>query len=610
MHSAQARPAFEPLATLVGRIAAGARISVGGHHFARLPIAAVTALASGTATNLSYFAWGGGLPLEILLEAGKVARIDICFASLDIFGLPPLFRAAAEKGTIPVFDWPALAMIQGLRAAQQNLPFLPVQLPEGSDMADLCPGLRGFDDELSGRRIGLVAAQPLDTVLIHAPYADRAGNVAIFGARALDLALAGAARQVLVTVDRIVSERSLQGMKRLTVLPHRQITAIAEVSGGAWPSSSLPHYVTDYRALQQALQAKPLVSALALPRTGVPQPLVNAARLPAGSIRADAFAHEVPDTGPPTTDEVMAVRLAAMLDNTCFASAGAVSPLANVAYRLAKATHAPDLCLATFSAGHIDVAGGTMTLSLLEGMDAETASVHAGGDDSYSTFYQAGLVSHEVIGAAQVDVLGRVNNLRLTKASGAPLRLAGQGGMSDVANMHRDHVLYITRHTPQALVERVAIASSARGVTSAARIAAGYQPGTVWLLTNLCLFRLNDDSGRFEVVETLPGISHAAIIAATGFAVSFAADCVEMRQPDDATLTCLRQQIDPLGLRRLEFSGARDRGPLLAEIIARDRAGLDRCLEAHLEMTANYPMPEANRTGTGGTAVQEKFGVM
>ena len=115
------------------------------------------------------------------------------------------------------------------------------------------------------------------------------------------------------------------------------------------------------------------------------------------------------------------------------------------------------------------------------------------------------------------------------------------------------------------------IASSARGVTGAARIAAGYQPGTVWLLTNLCLFRLNDDSGRFEVVETLPGISHAAIIAATGFEVNFAVDCVEMGQPDDATLTCLRQQIDPLGLRRLEFSGARDRGPLFCGEFIPDR---------------------------------------
>jgi glutaconate CoA-transferase, subunit A len=569
---------MEALTDLIGRIASGARISVGGHHFARLPIAAVRALAAGPARDLSYFAWGGGLPLEMLLEADKVARIDLCFASLDIFGLPPLFRAAAETGAIPVFDWPALAMIQGLRAAQANLPFLPMQLPLGSDMAGLCPGLSVHPDSPD---IGLVAAQPLDAVLLHAPFADTAGNVGIYGARALDLALVGAARQVLVTVDRIVPEGSLATMGRLTIIPRTLVTAIAVVQGGAWPSSCLPLYVTDYATLYGALTHTPLSPALALPRDGVPRLLTEAAALPASAIKPTAFAAADQGSGPATIDEIMVVRLAALLDDRSFASAGAVSPLANVAYRLAKATHAPNLCLATFSAGHIDVAAGTMTLSLLEGMDAETAVTHAGGDDSYWTFYQSGRVSHEIIGAAQVDGGGRVNNLRLTKPSGAPLRLAGQGGMSDVANMHRDHVLYITRHTPQSLVDRVAVASSARGVTGEARLAAGYQPGTVWLLTNLCLFRLNDMTGLFEVAETLPGVSRAQISEATGFAVRFADDCREIALPDAATLRCLRQQIDPLGLRQIEFTGARERGPLLTRIIDQDRAGLRHCLDLH-----------------------------
>ena len=35
---------------------------------------------------------------------------------------------------LPVRDWTALAMIQALRAAQQNLPSMPFQLPDGSDM--------------------------------------------------------------------------------------------------------------------------------------------------------------------------------------------------------------------------------------------------------------------------------------------------------------------------------------------------------------------------------------------------------------------------------------------------------------------------------------------
>lgn len=564
------------LSELVARIGDGARLSVGGHHFARLPVAALRALAASGTRGLHYFAWGGGLPLEILLEADAVARIDLCFSSLDIFGLPPRFRAAAESGRIPVSDWPALAMIQGFRAAQQNLPFLPVQWPEGSDIADRCPGLAPLAGD-DGGRIGRVVAQPLDVVLLHAPYADRAGNVAIPGARALDFTLAGAARQVLVTVDEILPEGGLAAIGRHAMLPRAQVTAIAVVPGGAWPASSLPHYTTDYAALHRALAAASLGGALALPDDGPPPALQRAAHLPVSAIRPDAFARPAP--GPATTDEIMAIRLSRLLDNGCFASAGAVSPLANVAYRLAKASHAPHMTVSTFSAGHHDVAAGTMTLSLLEGMDAETAVAHMGGDDSYFAFYQSGRVTHEVIGAAQVDATGRVNNLELVKPSGGILRLAGQGGMSDVANMHRDHVLYVTRHSPQSLVDRVSVASSARGLTEADRLAAGYRPGETLLLTNLCLFRLNPATGRFEVAETLPGVTREQIVAATGFPVVFAEGCAPLAPPDPAILALLRDRIDPLGLRRLEFTGARDRGPLLDEIIARDLAGLAICLD-------------------------------
>src|SRR6185437_3261097 len=104
-----------------------------------------------------------------------------------------------------------------------------------------------------------------------------------------------------------------------------------------------------------------------------------------------------------TVDEIIAARIADELDNGSFASTGAVSPLANVAYRLAKATHAPDMIIASMSCGHLDIAPSPMVLSLIESLDCETAVAHAGGDDTYSTYYQAGAVTHEIIAAAQVD---------------------------------------------------------------------------------------------------------------------------------------------------------------------------------------------------------------
>lgn len=577
------RPSIESLEALARRVRSGTRISVGGHHFARLPIALLEAVVRSGTRDLNYFAWAGGLPLELLLEAGAVSSIDICFSSLDIFGLAPKFRDAAENSRVPISDWPALSMIQGLRAAQQNLPFMPVQLPEGSTMMERCPAVHFHRDERTGRLVGLVEAQVIDTALLHAPRADTAGNVEIYGARALDLAVVGAARQVLVTVEEIVPEGALRHNGRQTILTRNLVTAIAEVKGGAYPTSCLPCYATDYRRIREILDGRhgSLAEALALPADGVPEILQRAAQVTPEAITADPFRSDAPAPSAATVDELMAVRIARMLDNESFASAGAVSPLGNVSYRLAKATHAPHLFIGAFSCGHVDIAAGTMTLSLLEAMDAGSSVLHAGGDETYSTYYQAGIVTHEIIGAAQIDARGRTNNLELTRPSGSRLRLPGQGGMSDVANMHSNYVVYVPRHGRASLVETVEMVSSARGIISAAdREKAGYRPGDTWLVTNLCVFRYSEGEGQLVVVETMPGVSRDTIVAETGFRVLFADDCREMAPPTPAELHALRDVVDPLGIRRLEFVGARDRGALLDEILSRDLEGTRQIVAA------------------------------
>ncbi|MCX5514356.1 CoA-transferase [Kaistia algarum] len=570
-------PAFVDLPTLAGMVEDGDRFGVGGHHFARLPIALLRSIAALHKTNLTYTSWAGGLALEMLLEAGCVGSIDLCFSSLDIFGLPPRFRAVAEAGEIPVRDWTALAMIEALRAAQQNLPAGLFQLPLGSAMMEKVPGARAVDDPIAGEPIGAIPPLVLDTVVLHAPRADASGNVQIIGARALDLAMVGAARRVLVTVDEIVPVGGLAAAGRQTVLTRNQISAIALVPGGAWPTSCLPFYATDYAALAAAFADEaPLADCLALPETGLPPHLKRAVRIRAAKLpeRFPAI-HATPEV--PTIDEILVVRLAAELDDESFASAGAVSPLANVAYRLAKATHAPGMMLATLSCGHIDIEPSPMLLSALESLDAETAAGHAGGDDTYSTYYQAGSVTHEIIGAAQIDRFGRVNNLAITKKSGGMLRLPGQGGMADVANMHRDYALYVTRHSRLSLVERVDFASSGRGLLGAAeRSLAGYRTGRAQIFTDLCVFRLDEATGELVVAEIMPGASREAIVAATGFEPRFAADCREVPLPDRDGLDILRHRIDPLGLRRLEFVSARDRGGLIAEILAADRSLIDQ----------------------------------
>src|SRR5271154_4305049 len=110
---------------LAQQVPSGARIGVGGVHHARLPIALIENVLALGRQDFTYVSWGGGLPLELFLEAGAIKKLVFCFSSLDILGLAPRFRAALESGRIEVEEWSALAMIQGLHAAFFNLPEMP-----------------------------------------------------------------------------------------------------------------------------------------------------------------------------------------------------------------------------------------------------------------------------------------------------------------------------------------------------------------------------------------------------------------------------------------------------------------------------------------------------
>ncbi|MGH9446413.1 MAG: CoA transferase subunit A, partial [Terriglobia bacterium] len=237
---------------LAAMVPSGARLGIGGVHFSRLPIALVEAVLALRRRDFIFISWGGGLALELFLEARAVKKLIFCFSSMDIFGLAPRFRRALENEEIETEEWSALAMIQALHAAHFNLPELPFQLPLGSDMMSQGDFWRktkaSFGGEAAGP-IGIVRRLDVDVLLIHAQRADREGNVEIQGARGLDLSMLGASKNVLFTVEEIVEAGRMGDAPKSFVVPRTFVTAIAPAPLGAYPTSCLPYYSTDYRQL-------------------------------------------------------------------------------------------------------------------------------------------------------------------------------------------------------------------------------------------------------------------------------------------------------------------------------------------------------------------------
>ena len=83
-----------------------------------------------------------------------------------------------------------------------------------------------------------VAAVKPDVCLLHAQQADEHGNVQYLGSPFFDAMLAQASRQVIVSVDRIVSTDTIRRSNHLTKLPSAMVDAVVEAPFGAHPTAS------------------------------------------------------------------------------------------------------------------------------------------------------------------------------------------------------------------------------------------------------------------------------------------------------------------------------------------------------------------------------------
>jgi glutaconate CoA-transferase subunit A len=556
--------AFVELDAAAALVRDGDHLGVGGCGFSRLPLALVQAVADRSPRGLTYVAWGGGLPLELLLARDSVRKLVFCFSSLDVFGLAPRFRGALERGTIEVEELPALAMVQGFQAQRHRVPSLAFPLPHGSDVLQRTTLTRRHPDPVTGASVGSTGALALDTLLLHAQRADEDGNVELEGTLGQDLLGPCTTKRLLVSVEEIVPRGALQRRRRGAILPHALVTAVVHAPLGAYPSACLPFYVADYRAIAAMIEQE----SLAVPRAGERAAIARrAASTPHARVMATNGRPRSAVAGPASDAERLVVTLAREYTNESVASAGAVSPVALASYLLAKRTHAPRMTIITTAGGYIDVAARPMLLGLGEALDFETAVAHASGDDTYHVFYQPGRVSHEVVAVAQIDGRARVNTIEVRTPSGRRVRLPGQGGMADVADMHQHFVVYIPRHSPLTLVDEVDVVSASRSLlTDDERRVAGLRPGAVKLVTNLCTFTVDHATRRLELTALQPGVTVEDVRAETGFEVMVGAGCAELQSPTAEELAILRSEVDPLGISRLELVPARERGALLEEL--------------------------------------------
>jgi hypothetical protein len=124
-------------------------------------------------------------------------------------------------------------------------------------------------------------------------------------------------------------------------------------------------------------------------------------------------------------------------------------------------------------------------------------------------------------------------------------------------------MLYVPRHSRAVFVEQVDFIS---GLGHTPNRSAGRGPQ--YCITNLGQF--DYAHGRMRLTSYHPGQSLEKVQAKTGFTLEIAPDVHETEPPTAEEVRLLREEIDPLGVRKLETLNGAQRKELIREILKKE----------------------------------------
>ena len=242
-----------------------------------------------------------------------------------------------------------------------------------------------------------------------------------------------------------------------------------------------------------------------------------------------------------TPAEMMIVASARQLagERVCFVGVG----LPNIACNLAQRTGAPDLEL-VYESGAFGSRPARLPLSIGDPTLATGATAVTSMFELFAYYLQAGLIDVGFLGAAQIDRYGNINTTVIGDYAKPKVRLPGSGGACEIA-INAGKVFVIVRQTRRSFVDRIDFRTSpGRSADRTGWLGVG--PTVV--VTDLGVYRFDDESGEMFLVSLHPGVKLRDVQDATGW---------DMRVPDDAEFTdpptaeelrMIREELDPEGV--------------------------------------------------------------
>jgi glutaconate CoA-transferase subunit A len=240
----------------------GDYLAVGGFGSVRIPTAVLHEVLRQGKQDLGMAGHTATHDFQILCAGNQtgrgrtVARVDIAYViGLEARGLSPHARRVMESGEVEFTEWTNYSLAVRFKAAAMGLPFLPCRTLLGTDTLKHSAA-RVVTCPFTGAKLVALPALYPDVAVIHVHEADRYGNCRIRGTTVADADVARAAKRLIITCERVISDDVIRQDPSRTIIPFYCVDAVCEVPFGSYPANMPGEYYSDEEHLRQWLQVE------------------------------------------------------------------------------------------------------------------------------------------------------------------------------------------------------------------------------------------------------------------------------------------------------------------------------------------------------------------
>ena len=137
------------------------------------------------------------------------------------------------------------------RAGAMGIPFIPTRAMLGSDLFPRLSDIKEMACPYTGEKLAVVPALNPDVAILHTQRCDPYGNVQSEGLPFMDQDIALAAKKVIITTERIVSNNQVRRAPDQTTIPFFCVDAVVEAPYGCLPHECYGQYEPDFRHMDE-----------------------------------------------------------------------------------------------------------------------------------------------------------------------------------------------------------------------------------------------------------------------------------------------------------------------------------------------------------------------